>query len=102
MAQIPARRGVAQQMGASGINAELRQVGKRAGHAIQPPKPANIRKCRHQRPLALGLAQQHRKRLAGGCGVKPHQRFHGAGEGFIRAAFGHEKQGGSLPHRQIG
>ena len=58
MAQIAPRRGIAQQMGAGGINTEFRQFGQRAGHAVQPPKPENIGECSHQRPLALGLAQQ--------------------------------------------
>ena len=102
MAQITPRRGIAQQMRAGCINTELRQFGQRAGHAVQPPKPANIGECSHQRPLALGLAQQGRQSGPRCRRVKPRQGIHGTGESVIRATFGHEKQGGSLPHRQIG
>ena len=86
-------------MRAGGINTEFRQFGQRAGHAVQPPKPANIGECSHQRPLALGLAQQSRQGRPRCRRVKPRQRIHGTGKRVIRTTFDHEKQGGSLPHR---
>ena len=94
MAQITPRCGITQQMRAGSVYAELRQFRQRAGHAIQPPKPANIGKPRHQRALALGLAEQCRQGRARCGGVQAQQRVYGARKSLIWATFRHEKQRG--------
>ena len=94
VAQITPRCRVAEQMRAGSVYAELRQFGQGAGHAIQPPKPTNIGKPRHQRALALGLAEQRRQGRARRGRVQAQQRVYGARKRLIRATFGHEKQDG--------